>query len=216
MSGPTYYNYFRDYDPLAGRYVESDLIGLAGGINTYAYANGRPVEYVDPFGLCATCIAMMGGTSYAASWGAGGAVVGGAIAAGASTAADVATGGANIVLQPHEIIGGTVIGGVIGTGLGSMADWLRDALQDQSWNAGDVWIAATGSAKRASRAAASIIARAQGKTDPDPNDDECDRNYKRDMDRCDGVPWEGGEQRRCKVKAAIDYGDCVKNKKNCR
>jgi len=52
-----HYNYFRDYDPQAGRYVESDPIGLDGGINTYGYVNGRPVQYIDPLGLCENCIA---------------------------------------------------------------------------------------------------------------------------------------------------------------
>ena len=45
-----HYNYFRDYDPSVGRYVESDPIGLRGGLNTYAYVND-PLTQLDPLGL---------------------------------------------------------------------------------------------------------------------------------------------------------------------
>jgi uncharacterized protein RhaS with RHS repeats len=45
------YNYFRDYDPQVRRYVESDPIGLRGGINAYAFALGNPVSDRDPYGL---------------------------------------------------------------------------------------------------------------------------------------------------------------------
>ncbi len=52
------YNYFRDYDASVGRYVQSDPIGLDGGVSTYGYANGSPLSYSDPDGLFAGRIAL--------------------------------------------------------------------------------------------------------------------------------------------------------------
>lgn len=46
-----WYNNFRSYDEATGRYVESDPIGLKGGLNTYAYAGNSPLGIVDPWGL---------------------------------------------------------------------------------------------------------------------------------------------------------------------
>ncbi|HEN8204738.1 TPA: RHS repeat-associated core domain-containing protein [Proteus mirabilis] len=45
-----HYNTFRYYAPDLGRFTQLDPIGLAGGLNLYAYAP-NPLTWVDPWGL---------------------------------------------------------------------------------------------------------------------------------------------------------------------
>jgi RHS repeat-associated protein len=48
------FTYLRNrwYDPQTGRFLTQDPIGLAGGINLYAYAGANPASFSDSFGLC--------------------------------------------------------------------------------------------------------------------------------------------------------------------
>ncbi|ECI6492932.1 type IV secretion protein Rhs, partial [Salmonella enterica subsp. enterica] len=45
-----HYNRYRYYEPESGRYISADPIGLAGGLNNYAYVP-NPLSYIDPLGL---------------------------------------------------------------------------------------------------------------------------------------------------------------------
>lgn len=46
-----YYNQQRDYDPVTGRYLSPDPLGLRAGSNPYLYVDAEPLRYVDPTGL---------------------------------------------------------------------------------------------------------------------------------------------------------------------
>jgi len=48
----THYNINRDYNPVTGRYIQSDPIGFDGGVNGFGYVGGMPIRLSDSSGLC--------------------------------------------------------------------------------------------------------------------------------------------------------------------
>lgn len=66
------YNYFRDYEPGTGRYVESDPIGLDGGRSTYSYVLTSPLLLDDFYGLQASCAGNPANAAVCAEAGIGG------------------------------------------------------------------------------------------------------------------------------------------------
>jgi RHS repeat-associated protein len=78
-----HYNYFRYYDARTGRYLSTDPIGLAGGINLHTYCFNNPLNWMDSFGLSSlvfdpsagTLTLISGSGEQIGSWDAGNEVV---------------------------------------------------------------------------------------------------------------------------------------------
>lgn len=47
-----YYFRARYYDPITGRWLSNDPIGISGGLNQYVFCANNPVNFTDPMGLC--------------------------------------------------------------------------------------------------------------------------------------------------------------------
>lgn len=58
--GDLYLPRHRLYAPAQQRFLSSDPIGLAGGLNLYVYGNGNPLVYIDPLGLCGESVGARG------------------------------------------------------------------------------------------------------------------------------------------------------------
>jgi RHS repeat-associated protein len=88
------YHRLRYYHPGYGRFTSRDPIGLAGGINPYAYAGNDPVSFADPSGLLA-------------------AQVGNAVSDYAGRAQDYLRNS-----PAANFLGGVATGGAVGAGVG--------------------------------------------------------------------------------------------------
>jgi RHS repeat-associated protein len=53
-----YYVRARYYDPTVGRFLSEDPLGVSAGINPYTFADGDPVNFSDPSGMCDEYIAI--------------------------------------------------------------------------------------------------------------------------------------------------------------
>ena len=118
-----HYNYFRDYDPAIGRYVESDPIGLRGGVNSFAYAWARPLTLIDPLGLDPSQMCVAACTAIGISLGgAGGEIAGGIIGGALGGTLGTAGGPAGTVLGGGAgAAWGAGIGGAAGAAAGGAA-----------------------------------------------------------------------------------------------
>lgn len=104
-----FYNFYRQYDPVLGRYLQSDTLGLIDGPNTYVYAYANPVHYVDPYGTWG----IVGAAYGAVAGGVGGYISGGWQGAVAGVGAGAAVGAINP-------FGANIAGAAAGAGVASL------------------------------------------------------------------------------------------------
>ncbi len=149
----------RYYNPYICRFINPDPIGFAGGLNWYAFADGNPVNYLDPYGLaygnpvCGPDGQMYpsdpfapGGAYYVPSaWKpdimtsfvtgvAVGAVIAGAVTVGAPAAVSgLVAGGVPTATASAAVTGTLGVAGAFGGGL-TIASTFYSAL-DGDWNA---------------------------------------------------------------------------------
>jgi hypothetical protein len=117
-----FYNYFRDYDPQTGRYLESDPIGLRGSsFSTYLYTRANPLTYRDATGRCPWCVVGgfvvgVGAYVFGTELGGGKLSFGDALGAGAGGAAAVILAGPAVVAETGALAVGTgrALLGIIG------------------------------------------------------------------------------------------------------
>ena len=108
-----YFNRGRYYNPIFQRFVSGDPIGMAGGINLYAYAGNNPISFRDPFGTdkkggCQTiCLAVIGIVAIGAIAATAG-LLGAAAGAAAAAAGAEGVGAAGIAAAGIEGAGATV------------------------------------------------------------------------------------------------------------
>ena len=106
----------RYYDPVTGRFTQEDPIGLAGGVNAYGFADGDPINYSDPFGLCPIdkplCSWIEATSTFLGS------LAGFTLGGGGGILVTVGTGGVGVPAVPAGAYAGAATGATTGFALG--------------------------------------------------------------------------------------------------
>jgi RHS repeat-associated protein len=141
-----HYNMARDYASEIGRYIQSDPIGLIGGINTYLYVDGNPLSKTDPTGE----IGLPGAIYGAIAGGVGGYISSGGSYSGAFYGA--IAGGAVGALNPFASYTlGAIAGGVTASLAGQVMGNLNNPCKDDPFDVDYTQAAISGLAGGGSR-----------------------------------------------------------------
>lgn len=116
-SDSLYYYRSRYYSTATQRFISTDSIGLEGGYNPYAYADGDPVLTGDPYGNCPICVAI---------------VVGGLIGGGIDLGVQLLTNGGNFSCVDWGSVGISALAGAAGSALGGAGTLTRVAGKEWS------------------------------------------------------------------------------------